>query len=372
MHFNAVLAILAATSHVAVAAPTDTKLAVQPRRLIKTSEEDPGRWVTEEEKDELTSESKRTQFIDITDIKDEEVLSILSTPPTESSIKARQATYPTTLTHITEANSLISGVSNTGPQSWLQTLTNFQNRHYRSTYGTQAGTWLLNQVKTIAAANPAITVRSFAHSFNQPSIIARLPGRSSDLVIVGAHYDSTAGSTTARAPGADDNGSGSVNLLEALRILANAGFQPENTIEFHWYAGEEGGLLGSQAVYRSYSSAGETVLAFLNQDMTGYSPGGKATVYTDYVDASLTSYVTLIARQYTGLAVSTSQCGYGCSDHASARAAGFPAAFISSEPFDTHNSNIHSSRDTYASINWTSVLRHSKLTVGFLVEASYL
>lgn len=68
MHFNAVLAVLAATSHLAVAAPTDAKLAVNPRRLIKTSEEDPGQWVTEEEKDELTSESKRTQFIDITDI----------------------------------------------------------------------------------------------------------------------------------------------------------------------------------------------------------------------------------------------------------------------------------------------------------------
>lgn len=147
--------------------------------------------------------------------------------------------------------------------------------------------------------------------------------RNVPLVIVGAHYDSTAGSATARAPGADDNGSGTINCLEALRILANADFKPKNTLEFHFYGGEEGGLLGSQGVFNSYRSSGETVLAFLNQDMTGYSPGGKATVYTDYVDSSLTSYVILVARQYSGLAVSTSTCGYGCSDHASARAAGF-------------------------------------------------
>ncbi|KAM0650972.1 hypothetical protein D7B24_003956 [Verticillium nonalfalfae] len=373
MHLQTALAVLASAAHLASAAPAAESIKQNsPLRLIKTSEEDPGRWVTEEEKAKLVLGSKRINFIDITDIQDEAVLSVLSTPPSESSLEARQVRYPTTLTHVAEANALIAGVSNTRPQSWLQTLTNFQNRHYQSTYGTQASTWLFNQVTTVAAANPAITIRRFTHSFNQPSIIARIPGTSPNLVIVGAHYDSTAGSSTARAPGADDNGTGSVNTLEALRILANSGFKPKNTLEFHWYGGEEGGLLGSQAVFRNYASTGATVLAMLNQDMTGYSPGGRPVVFSDYVDASLSSYVTLIARQYTGLTTGTSRCGYGCSDHASARAAGFPAAFVASEPFASSNPNIHSSRDTYASIQWASVLRHSKFTVGFLVEASYL
>ena len=176
---------------------------------------------------------------------------------------------------------------------------------------------------TVARANPAITVRRFTHSFNQPSVIARIPGRSANLVIVGAHFDSTAGSTTARSPGADDNGTGTVNVLEALRVLANARFQPQNTLEFHFYGGEEGGLLGSADIFRNYRSTGANVLAMLNQDMTGYSPGGRAVVFQDYVDASLTSYVTLIARQFTGAVPGTSRCGYGCSDHASARSAGF-------------------------------------------------
>ena len=57
----------------------------------------------------------------------------------------------------------------------------YHNRHYRSTYGTQAGTWLLSTVRSVAAANPAITVSTFAHSFNQPSIIVKIPGTSSDL-----------------------------------------------------------------------------------------------------------------------------------------------------------------------------------------------
>lgn len=142
-------------------------------------------------------------------------------------------------------------------------------------------------------------------------------------MIVGAHMDSTAGQSTARSPGADDNGSGSVVVLEALRVLVESGFKPKNTLEFHFYAGEEGGLLGSQDVYANYKSSGKTILAFLNQDMAGYMPNGKPAVFTDNVDSGLTSYVRLIATQYTGIAPSTSRCGYGCSDHASATSNGF-------------------------------------------------
>lgn len=63
----------------------------------------------------------------------------------------------------------------------MLTISSFYNRYYRSTYGTQAATWLFNQVKTVAAANSAITVTQFTHSFSQPSIIVKIPGTSSDL-----------------------------------------------------------------------------------------------------------------------------------------------------------------------------------------------
>ncbi len=154
------------------------------------------------------------------------------------------------------------------------------------------------------------------------------------VVIVSAHYDSTGGSSTARGPGADDNGSGVVVILEALRVLANAGFKPKDTLEFHFYAGEEGGLLGSQAVFANYKSSGKTVLAVMNQDMAGYSPSGKISIYTDYVDSSLTAYTRVVATSYIG-ATTSDACGYGCSDHASARSNGFrtsprpPDTFVS-------------------------------------------
>lgn len=57
----------------------------------------------------------------------------------------------------------------------------FYNRYYQSSYGTQAGTWLFNTVKSVAGSNSAITVSQFAHSFNQPSIIAKVPGSTANL-----------------------------------------------------------------------------------------------------------------------------------------------------------------------------------------------
>lgn len=73
---------------------------------------------------------------------------------------------------------------------------------------------------------------------------------------------------TARAPGADDDGSGTFNLLEAFRVLVEAGFNPTNPVEFHWYSGEEGGMLGSLAIATRYKANGVHVKGELQLDMT--------------------------------------------------------------------------------------------------------
>ncbi|KAK4187064.1 putative aminopeptidase [Podospora australis] len=373
MWTQALYAALLATSICSVAAaPSPAELANRKAglRLIKTSPKSAGKWVSEEEK--ITKyKSKGIGFVDITDITDNQVLSALSAESDEGSFSAQAVTYPTAVSRQTQVNALLPSVSTTNPQSWLTTLTNYYNRYYRSTYGTQAGTWLYNTVVSVASANPAITVTKFTHSFNQPSIIAKIPGNSTNLVIVSAHYDSTGGSSSARGPGADDNGSGVVVILEALRVLANNRFKGKDTLEFHFYGGEEGGLLGSQAVFSNYKSTGKTVLAVVNQDMAGYSPSGKISIYTDYVDSALTAYTRVVATAYTG-ATTSDVCGYGCSDHASARSNGFPAAYVCDEPISTSSPYIHSPNDALSTIQWPTVLRHAKFTVAFLVEASYL
>ena len=72
-------------------------------------------------------------------------------------------------------------------------------------------------------------------------------------IILGSHLDSANYEfPLLPAPGADDGGSGTVTILEAFRALVQAGFKPKVPVEFHWYAGEEGGLLGSQDIVSEY------------------------------------------------------------------------------------------------------------------------
>lgn len=104
------------------------------------------------------------------------------------------------------------------------------------------------------------------------------------------------------APGADDDGSGTVTILEAMRVLLQsediARGNASNTVEFHWYSAEEGGLLGSQAVFSQYRKEDRDVKAMLQQDMTGYVQGTldagqpeSVGIITDYVDEGLTEFI---------------------------------------------------------------------------------
>jgi Zn-dependent M28 family amino/carboxypeptidase len=65
-------------------------------------------------------------------------------------------------------------------------------------------------------------------------------------------------------PGADDCASGSSVVFETLRVLVASGFVPKRPIEFHWYAGEEEGVYGSNEVANAYSKAQTNVLTYLN------------------------------------------------------------------------------------------------------------
>lgn len=114
-----------------------------------------------------------------------------------------------------------------------------------------------------------ISLEYFTHVFPQPSIIARFEPKvrnwSQPLTILGAHQDSANYLfPLLPAPGADDDCSGSVSILEAFRVLANSGYTPKDgPVEFHWYAAEEGGLLGSQAIARYKKDSHATIGAMM-------------------------------------------------------------------------------------------------------------
>jgi hypothetical protein len=113
------------------------------------------------------------------------------------------------------------------------------------------------------------------HNFdaNADNVVAVIPGTAfpENIIVLGGHYDSIA-TLSSSAPGADDNASGAVAVLEAARILSRYAF--ENTIVFIAFASEEFGLFGSNAYARDAYNRGDNILAMLNVDMIGYLAAG--------------------------------------------------------------------------------------------------
>jgi leucyl aminopeptidase len=266
-------------------------------------------------------------------------------------------------------------------KSVLPPLTQFNNRYYRSETGTESSKWLQSRIKQLVSessiGNKKITVNAFPHGWGQDSIIARIEGKDSTAptVIVGAHQDSVnqMSPRSGRAPGADDDGSGSVTILEAFRLLLISNFEPNNPVEFQWYAGEEAGLLGSQAIASAYKNEGRKVAGMMQLDMTGYPNPAKKDIgiVTDFVDKDLTALVRGMVKEYTPLPSGDFKCGYGCSDHASWDEAGYPTVF----PFESSklsaNRNIHTTRDTLETIDYNHALNFAKLAVGYVVELAH-
>jgi Iap family predicted aminopeptidase len=103
------------------------------------------------------------------------------------------------------------------------------------------------------------------------NVIAEIPGRGPDVVVIGAHLDSWA-----NGQGAVDNGTGSVSLIEAARAIKAAGIRPEATIRFVLFMGEEMGLDGSRAYVETHAGELDRHRAMINLDMEGTPLGIRA------------------------------------------------------------------------------------------------
>ncbi|KAI9370637.1 hypothetical protein BJX61DRAFT_535463 [Aspergillus egyptiacus] len=306
------------------------------------------RWVTEEEKWALKLDG--VNFIDITEEKNFGLY-----PTLDAGVYIN---YPQKMVHNETVAGLIKTLSKDNMQKDLQKFTSFYTRYYKSDTGIESANWLYDQVQKVITDSSAdkygATVQKFEHSWGQPSIIARIPGLSNKTVVLGAHQDSINLflPSLLAAPGADDDGSGTVTILEGLRGLLKsevvAKGEAPNTVEFHWYSAEEGGMLGSQAVFSKYKKDQVDVKAMLQQDMTGYTQGtidaGRKEaigVMTDYVDGALTSFIKDAITTYCGIGFADTKCGYACSDHTSASKYGYPSAMATESQMENSNKRIH-------------------------------
>lgn len=120
------------------------------------------------------------------------------------------------------------------------------------------------------------------------NVVAVLPGRSERRIYVSGHYDTVARRADDGnfdwsrwdnpAPGANDDGSGTVLTMEVARVLASSGAPFDATLVFVAFAGEEEGLVGATLHAQQAVRDSLRIDAVFNNDIIGNVEGGNGLV----------------------------------------------------------------------------------------------
>jgi hypothetical protein len=199
--------------------------------------------------------------------------------------------------------------------------------------------------------------------------IARIEGseKPNEYVMLSAHQDSwDAGS------GATDNGTGTITMLEAMRILKTVYPRPKRTILVGHWSGEEEGDIGSSTFAADHPEILKGLQALFNQDN---GTGEIDTVQTNgFVDAA-PSLARWMARMPEDVTHSVSLALPGVAHDESTDSDAFdcrnaPAFFLTSSDWSYTDYTWHTNRDTYDKINFDEVKRNATLVALFAYEAS--
>ena len=226
----------------------------------------------------------------------------------------------------------------------------------------------------LAANNQGPVVEAMAESQSLgevPSfnVIGEIRGSElpNEYVVLSAHFDSWDGGS-----GATDNGTGTITMLEAMRILKTVYPNPRRTILVgHWNA-EEMGLLGSRGFAADHPDVVQGLQALFNQDNgTGRIQSVNASGLVGAV-APLARWMAMMPAEITrnvtfGFAGSP---GGGGTDHASFVCSGAPAFGLTSEMFDYFNYTWHTNRDTYDKLSWEDLRNNATMVAMFAYLAS--
>jgi hypothetical protein len=263
---------------------------------------------------------------------------------------------------------LVASISEEHLRQLLQKLSSFKTRNTCSDPKAPDGIgparqWIFDEMQR---ASPKLQVSFDAHTVPKVrdctgpieirNVMAVLPGRTARRIYVSGHYDSlnlggggqqtnNAGGgggaqgapqnrpgaapqapgepadpdalqaprpvrdPTLPAPGANDDGSGTVLSMELARVFAGSGIEFDATLVFMTVAGEEQGLVGAGAHARKAKDEKIPIQAWFNNDIVGGSRGGDGTtdsatvrVYSegpeDSPSRSLAMFAQRIAAQY--------------------------------------------------------------------------
>lgn len=284
-------------------------------------------------------------------------------------------TSPYTIRYEKEVNEALYQINPTAMMNKLSILTNFKDRHANSETGVSAASLIKSNIDEMAKTYKrdheveAYFVETGTR-YKQPSVVVKFgKDLKGSAIVIGAHMDTLA-AFTSNKPGADDDGSGSVTVMEIVRTIFASQLHFNRPIYFIWYAAEEQGLVGSSYVVADFKKKGIPVEAVLHFDMTGYAYKNDPTMWliTDHTNKDLTNFLETLINTYVKQPVKRTACGYACSDHASWTKGGFIAAMPFESSFNTDNPYIHSAEDTIDKLSIVHMTNFLKLGTAFAIE----
>lgn len=224
------------------------------------------------------------------------------------------------------------------------------------------------------------------------NVVATLPGRSERRVFVSGHYDTVArveasdpaaggsggGFDWSRfdnpAPGANDDGSGTVLTMEVARVLSQSGIEFDATLVFVAFVAEEEGLVGASLMAAKAEREGWVIDAMFNNDIIGNSLGGNGILDSrtlrvfseDPMDSPSRQLARFIRRQGTAympgheirLIAREDRFGRG-GDHTAFNRRGFPGVRFSESR--ENYSRQHTAADTLGGVDFDYLARNTRV-----------
>jgi carboxypeptidase Q len=199
--------------------------------------------------------------------------------------------------------------------------------------------------------------------------IAEIKGseKPDEYVMLSAHFDSWDGGT-----GATDNGTGTLTMMEALRLLKKFYPHPKRTILVGHWGSEEEGLNGSRAFVEDHPEIVKNLQALFNQDngtgrvvnLSGQGFADSKDYLTRWLAAAPDSLKNRIKTTFPGTP------GGGGSDFASFVAAGAPGFSLGSLNWSYGSYTWHTNRDTYDKVIFDDLRNNAMLAAIMAYMAS--
>jgi hypothetical protein len=184
-----------------------------------------------------------------------------------------------------------------------------------------------------------------------------------EYVLLSAHFDSWDGGS-----GATDNGTGTITMLEAMRILSNVYPNPKRTIVVGHWNSEEQGLNGSRAFAEDHPEIVEGLQAAFNQDNgTGRVSRITAQGLTE-ASGHFARWLSMIPSDITNhirFSFPGTPSGGG-SDQASFICSGAPAFSLGALSWNYGSYTWHTQRDTFDKV-WMDDLKNNATLTAMLV-----